>query len=80
MVDIEIARLGIGQQFGRLNEAGNGYDILEENIAKANQELNELFELEQELNIHKFKIDDFADIELTYQEMSAIMFMIEDEE
>ena len=78
--EIDQARLGIGAKYGIPNEDGNGYDIPQENVAEANRELNELFELEQEVNIHKFKIDDFADIELTYKEMSAIMFMIEDDE
>lgn len=76
--DIDIARLNIGAQYGTPNEAGNGYDIPPENIDIANQELNELFELEQEINIHKFKLDDFGDIDLTYQQMSAILFMIEE--
>jgi DNA-binding transcriptional LysR family regulator len=34
--------------------------------------------LEQDLNIHVFKLDDFDGIELTYQQLSAIMFMIEE--
>jgi hypothetical protein len=76
--EIEKARLGIGVSLGTPNEAGNGYDIPPEKIGEANQQLNELFELEQDINIHMFKIDDFADLELTYQEMSAIMFMIEE--
>lgn len=76
--EIDRARLGIGANFGTPNAAGNGYDIPPENIAAANQQLNELFELEQEIKIHKFKIDDFANIELTYQEMSAILFMVEE--
>lgn len=78
--EIDNARLGIGANFGTPNAAGNGYDIPPENVVAANHELDELFDLEQEINIHKFKIDDFADTELTYQEMSAILFMIEDEE
>ena len=76
--EIEKARLGIGASFGTPNAAGNGYDIPPENIAAANQELNDLFNLEQKINIHKFKIDDFEDVDLTYQQMSAILFMIEE--
>jgi hypothetical protein len=47
-------------------------------MAAAQQELNDLFNLEQDLNIHVFKLDDFDGIELTYQQLSAIMFMIEE--
>ena len=76
--EIDRARLNLGAQYGTPNEADNGYDIPQENIAMVNQELNDLFNLEQDLNIHIFKLDEFDNIELTYQELSAIMFMIEE--
>ena len=76
--DIEQARFNIGAQYGTLNSEGTGYDIPSDNINIVNNELNDLFDLEQELNIHMFKIDDFGDIDLTYQQMSAILFMIEE--
>jgi hypothetical protein len=47
-------------------------------MSAAEKELNDLFNLEQNLDIHIFKIDDFDGIELTYQQLSAISFMIED--
>jgi hypothetical protein len=47
-------------------------------MSDAQKELNDLFNLEQELNIHVFKLDDFDNIELTVQQLSAIMFMIEE--
>ena len=78
--NIDKARLSIGERFGIPNETGTGYDIPPEKMSEVGKELNDLFNLDQEVNIHKFKIDDFSDIELTYQEMSAIMFMIEDDE
>lgn len=77
--EIEHARLSIGAQFGSLNETQNGYDIPSENIVEANKELNDLFNLEQEIPIHKFKLSEFDGIELTYQQMSAIMFMVEED-
>lgn len=76
--EIEMARMNIGQKFGKLNETQNGYNILPENMQQANQELMDLFELEQDIKIHYFKIEDFDNIELSYQELSAIMFMIEE--
>ena len=76
--EIEQARLLIGAQFGTVNEAQNGYDIPPENVVAANKELNDLYELEQDIPIHIFKLSDFDNIELSYQELSAIMFMIEE--
>ena len=77
--EIDRARLNIGAQFGVPNANGTGYDIPTENIAEANKELNDLFALKQDLNIHMFKLSDFDGIELTYQQMSAIMFMVEED-
>lgn len=74
--EIENARLALAAQYGTLNESQTGYDIPMSNIEFVNRELNDLFSLEQELNIHQFKLSDFDNIELTFQELSAIMFMI----
>lgn len=76
--EIEQARFNIGAQYGTPNETGNGYDIPNENIEIVNQELNDLFAIEQELNIYIFNLEQFDNIELTFQELSAIMFMIEE--
>lgn len=78
--DIDKARLGIAQQYGVLNEDGSAYSIPDDKITEASQELNDLFNLEQDVNIRQFNIDDFNNIELSYQQMSALMFMIKDEE
>lgn len=77
--EIDAVRLSIGAQFGVLNIDGSGYDIPAENIIEANHELNDLFNLEQDLPLHIFKLSDFDGIELTYQQMSAIMFMVEED-
>ena len=76
--EIEAARMNIAQQFGTLNEEGTSYIVPLDQMAAANKELTDLFNLEQDLNIHIFKLDDFDGIELTYDQMSAIMFMIEE--
>lgn len=76
--EIEQTKMSIAAQYGKLNESQNGYDIPSENVEIANHELNDLFNLEQDLPIHIFKLSDFDGIELTYQQMSAIMFMIEE--
>ena len=76
--DIDNARLGLGAQYGVPNQTGTGYDIPAENIQEVNKELADLFALEQDINIHLFKIDDFDGLELEYKQMTAIMFMIEE--
>ncbi len=76
--EIEAVRLSIAQQFGSLNEDGTQYIVEPDKLADAQKELNDLFALEQDVNIHIFKLDDFDGIELTTQQLSAIMFMIEE--
>ena len=76
--EINASKMSIAKEFGEINEEGTAYNISKERIAAAQSELNDLFNLEQDLNIHIFKIDDFDGIDLTYQQLSAIMFMIEE--
>lgn len=76
--EIEESRLSIARSYGAYSEEEKSYLIPQEFIAAAQEELNELFSLEQELNIHMFKLSEFENIELTYQQLSAIMFMIEE--
>lgn len=77
--EIAQARLDIAKKFGTLDETGTNYIIPAENMTAANAELNDLFTLEQELNIHTFTLSSFDNIELTYQQMTAIMFMVEED-
>lgn len=76
--EIEESRLNIARSYGIYSDAEKSYIVPNEFIATAQEELNELFGLEQDLNIHMFKLDEFESIELTYQQLSAIMFMIEE--
>lgn len=76
--EIEEARKKVINEFGQINEEGTHFIIPPEKINEAQQELNDLFSLEQDLNIHIFKLDDFEEINLTYQQLSDIMFMIEE--
>lgn len=76
--EIEEAKMSIAAQYGKLNEEQTGYDIPQESASVVNQELNDLLNLEQDLSIHIFKLSDFDGIELTYQQLSAITFMIEE--
>jgi len=77
-MEIDQARMDIAKQNGVLNEAGDAYIIPEDKQAQVNQALDELFNLTQEVSLHIFKLEDFENVELTYQQMNAIMFMIEE--
>lgn len=76
--EIDAAREKIAQSFGELNAERTEYLIPPDKMEEAHQELNDLFELSQEVNIHIFKLDDFNNIELTMEQLSLIMFMIEE--
>ena len=76
--EIEEARMNIAREFGELNAEGTQFIVPPAKMPEVQKELNDLFNIEQELNIHIFKLDEFDGIELTYQQLSAIMFMIEE--
>lgn len=76
--EIEQARMNIAAEYGEPNKEGTGYTVPSDKMPIVNQELTDLFNLEQDLNIHVFKLDDFEEIELEYEQLSAIMFMIEE--
>ena len=76
--EIEESKLNLGKEYGKYNKEKTAYDIPKENIEKVNKELNDLFSLEQDVDLHIFKLDDFDGIDLTYDQMDAIMFMIEE--
>ena len=76
--EIEESRLNIIKEYGQINEDGTSYFIPSENIEKAQQELNDLFALEQEVQIYMIKLDSFNDdILLSMSQMESLMFMIE---
>lgn len=77
--DIDNARLQIAQTYGVLAENGSTYNIPNEKLEEVGKELNDLFALTQEVPVYKFSINDFNNIELSYKQMSAIMFMIEED-
>lgn len=76
--DIEQSRIEIAQNYGILNEEGTAYTIAEENIAIVNTEIQDLFNIEQEVPIYQISIDSFNDdLTLTTAQMEAILFMID---
>ena len=76
--DIERSRLEIAQSFGTLDDAGEQYVIPSDKLAEASKELEDLFNLEQDVAIHKISIDSLNDdLMLSAAQMEALMFMIE---
>lgn len=78
--EIEQERVNIAQEYGILNEETQQYEVPPEKIQEAKKKLNDLFNLTQEVKIYKVKLEDFGNIELTPDQMEALLFMIEDEE
>lgn len=76
--DIEQARIGIAQTYGVLDESGEQYQIPDDKLEEASKELDDLFSLEQEVNIYTIKADSLDDdLTLTMAQMEALMFMVE---
>lgn len=77
--DIEQTRLDIIQNYGDYDTESGQFAIPAEKIQEVTKELNDLFELEQEVVIQTIEADSFINddnISLTTGQMEAIMFMI----
>lgn len=78
MQDIEAARVEIIKNYGVVDESTGDYTIPEDKISQANEEINNLFNIEQEVNIHFIDIDAFPeDMSISTSQMGALMFMIQ---
>ena len=76
--EIEKTRMEIAQSYGELNAESNQFIIPPEKMVEASKELNDLFNLEQDVNIYMINIDSLSDdYDMTTAQMEAIMFMIE---
>lgn len=76
--EIEENRLAIVRNYGELTEDGAAYSIPADKVAEAQKELNDLFALEQEVQIYTVSIDALNDdMVLTMRQMEALMFMID---
>ena len=76
--EIEKSRLEIAKHYGVLDEEGRQYKIPEDKLEEASKELNDLFSIEQDLDIKTFSIEALGNAEFTPAQMQAMMFMIED--
>ena len=76
--DIEKSRIEIAETYGTLDTETSQYIIPSEKMADAAKELEDLFNLEQEVQIYKINIDSLSDdLAMTTAQMEAIMFMID---
>lgn len=78
--DIDKNRMAIFEKYGTRDEENNQYTFKPEVADTVNQELNDLFSLEQEVKVNMLKLDWFDGINLTTRQVSAIEYMIEDDE
>ena len=76
--EIEKSRLEIAKHYGILDEEKQQYTIPEDKLEEASKELEDLFSIEQELDIKTFSIEALGNAEFTPAQMQAMMFMIED--
>ena len=77
--EIEKNRISIIQYYGVSDPESGNVEVPEDKVAEASKELEDLFSIEQDLPIHMIDIDKFGDIELSLEQMNAIMFMVEGE-
>lgn len=76
--EIEKSRMEIIKHYGIPNEDEQQYTIPTDKIKDASKELEDLFSIEQELDIKTFSIEALGNAEFTSVQMQAIMFMIEE--
>ena len=76
--EIEEERISIAQNYGKLDSESGNYSVNLEHIEAAKQDLNNLFNIEQDVNIAKINYNDLdPNMELTTAQMEVLMFMIE---
>ena len=76
--DIDSTRIEIVQNYGELDEEKQQYIIPPENVDIVTKELDDLFNLEQEVQIYKINIDNFDDnLSISVAQMETLMFMID---
>lgn len=75
---IEKMRNDIGNKYGQLQN-DNSYFIPEDKREVVSKELQQLMSLEQSVDIRKVHLKDLDGLQLTSQQMQALLFMIEEE-
>ena len=77
--EIEQERIKIAQSNGEYDEEKGGYKIPADKLDAVQNELNDLLNLEQEVQIYQIPLDAFDGINLTYNQVDALSFMIKED-
>lgn len=78
--EIDKARLDILKHYGEYNKDTDRYTVPSDRVDEAQEEFNNLFNIEQDLSIKTLDIEAFGNVEFSPAQMNAIMFMIREEE
>ena len=76
--EIEQTRVEIIMNFGNEVDEIGKYFISEDKIEEAQKELQDLLNIKQELDINLISINDIENLNFTFPQMEALMFMIEE--
>lgn len=74
--DIEKSRTDILNKYGTLDEETQNYKFDNDVVEKVNQDIIDLFSLEQEVKIHVIPMEWIEDMELTAKQVNAFSFML----
>lgn len=78
--EIEKSRMEIFDKYGEKDEENNQYKFDKSVQEQVQKELNDLFDLTQDVKTNMLKLDWFDDIDLTANQIAAISYMIADDD
>ena len=78
--DIEKSRTDILNKYGTFDEESKGYKFSNEVVEQVNQDIIDLFSLEQEVKIYVIPMSWIENMELTAKQVNAFSFMLEFDE
>lgn len=78
--EIEKSRMEIFDKYGEKDEENNQYKFDKNVQEQVQKELNDLFDLTQDVKTNMLELDWFDDIDLNANQIAAISYMIKDDE
>ena len=78
--EIEKSRMEIFDKYGEKDEENNQYKFDKNVQEQVQKELNDLFDLTQDVKTNMLELDWFDDIDLNANQIAAISYMIADDE
>lgn len=78
--EIEKSRMEIFDKYGEKDEENNQYKFDKSVQEQVQKELNDLFDLTQDVKTNMLELDWFDDIDLNANQIAAISYMITDDE